>query len=193
MQIVYDLFRTAGVWSLGPGLKRDPQHEYYYLELQYVLYCMNESRTRRMRRVVKLRRPSEARILSARSLSCDALEQWIGDQLRMGLSAFVDDVTARCRRIAARLVDGKAAQCTGGSTNCRAGSLRFHRATGHAARWSNSASWCCSHAPSAPHRATPRSGARSRPRKRARPYEQSRNAARQRALGSARRTGADTA
>ena len=43
----------------------------------------------------------------------DALEQWIGDQLRMGLSAFVDDVTARCRRIAARLVDGKAAVLAG--------------------------------------------------------------------------------
>ena len=38
----------------------------------------------------------------------DALEQWIGDQLRQGLSAFIEDVTARCRRIAARLVDGKA-------------------------------------------------------------------------------------
>jgi hypothetical protein len=43
----------------------------------------------------------------------DALEQWIGDQLRMGLSVFVDDVTARCRRIAARLVDGKAAVLAG--------------------------------------------------------------------------------
>ena len=43
----------------------------------------------------------------------DALEQWIGDQLRMGLSAFVDDATARCRRIAARLVDGKAAILAG--------------------------------------------------------------------------------
>ena len=42
-----------------------------------------------------------------------ALEQWIGDQLRMGLSAFVDDLTARCRRIAARLVDGKAAVLAG--------------------------------------------------------------------------------
>lgn len=39
----------------------------------------------------------------------DALEQWISDQLRLGLGGFVDDVTARCRRIAARLVDGKAA------------------------------------------------------------------------------------
>ena len=43
----------------------------------------------------------------------DALEQWIGDQLRMGLSVFVDDATARCRRIAARLVDGKAAVLAG--------------------------------------------------------------------------------
>lgn len=43
----------------------------------------------------------------------DALEQWIGDQLRMGLSAFIDDATARCRKIAARLVDGKAAALAG--------------------------------------------------------------------------------
>jgi hypothetical protein len=43
----------------------------------------------------------------------DALEQWIGDQLRSGLSAFIDDVNARCRRIAARLVDGKAAALAG--------------------------------------------------------------------------------
>lgn len=39
----------------------------------------------------------------------DALDQWIGDQLRLGLGAFLDDCAARCRRIAARLVDGKAA------------------------------------------------------------------------------------
>ena len=45
--------------------------------------------------------------------SLDALEQWIGDQLRMGLSAFIDDATARCRRIAARLVDGKATALAG--------------------------------------------------------------------------------
>lgn len=43
----------------------------------------------------------------------DALEQWIGDQLRLGLGGFVDDVTTRCRRIAARLVDGKAAALAG--------------------------------------------------------------------------------
>ncbi|MBR1086812.1 SWIM zinc finger family protein [Bradyrhizobium manausense] len=43
----------------------------------------------------------------------DALEQWVGDQLRLGLSGFIDDATARCRRIAARLVDGKAAVLAG--------------------------------------------------------------------------------
>lgn len=45
--------------------------------------------------------------------SLAALEQWVGDQLRMGLAGFVDDATARCRRIAARLVDGKAAALAG--------------------------------------------------------------------------------
>lgn len=43
----------------------------------------------------------------------DALEQWIGDQLRTGLGGFIDDATARCRRISARLVDGKAAALAG--------------------------------------------------------------------------------
>jgi hypothetical protein len=39
----------------------------------------------------------------------EELEQWINDQLRLGLAAFVDDASERCRRIAARLVDQKAA------------------------------------------------------------------------------------
>lgn len=43
----------------------------------------------------------------------DALEQWISDQLRTGLSAFVDDAVNRCRRIAARVVDGKATTLAG--------------------------------------------------------------------------------
>lgn len=43
----------------------------------------------------------------------DALEQWVSDQLRLGLAGFVDDVTVRCRRIGARLVDGKAAALAG--------------------------------------------------------------------------------
>ncbi|MBV1830393.1 SWIM zinc finger family protein [Komagataeibacter sp. AV436] len=36
------------------------------------------------------------------------LEQWIGDQLRLGLGSFVDNMPERCRQVAARLVDGKA-------------------------------------------------------------------------------------
>jgi hypothetical protein len=36
------------------------------------------------------------------------LEMWIEDQLRTGLTAFLADLAARCRRIAARLVDAKA-------------------------------------------------------------------------------------
>lgn len=43
----------------------------------------------------------------------DALEGWVGDQLRLGLGGFVDDVTTRCRRIGARLIDGKAAALAG--------------------------------------------------------------------------------
>lgn len=36
------------------------------------------------------------------------LEQWIADQARLGLGGFLDDMTDRCRNIAARLVDFKA-------------------------------------------------------------------------------------
>lgn len=43
----------------------------------------------------------------------DALEGWIADQLRLGLASFIDDATARCRRIAARMVDGKAVALAG--------------------------------------------------------------------------------
>lgn len=43
----------------------------------------------------------------------EALEQWVGDQLRLGLGSFIADVTARCRRIGARLTDGKAAALAG--------------------------------------------------------------------------------
>jgi hypothetical protein len=42
-----------------------------------------------------------------------AMEGWIADQLRLGLASFIDDATGRCRRIAARLVDGKAAVLAG--------------------------------------------------------------------------------
>jgi hypothetical protein len=64
---------------------------------------------RREAQAAKRSEETERAILDA----LDALEQWIGDQLRMGLSGFIDDATARCRRIAARLVDGKAAVLAG--------------------------------------------------------------------------------
>ncbi|TIV63012.1 MAG: SWIM zinc finger family protein, partial [Mesorhizobium sp.] len=41
------------------------------------------------------------------------LDQWIADQLRLGLAGFVDACSERCRRIAARLVDLKATALAG--------------------------------------------------------------------------------
>ena len=46
---------------------------------------------------------------AAIAAALEELAQWINDQLRLGLAAFVDDASERCRRIAARLVDQKAA------------------------------------------------------------------------------------
>lgn len=40
--------------------------------------------------------------------SMPELEQWIEDQLRVGLNVFLAEAGERCRTIAARLVDGKA-------------------------------------------------------------------------------------
>ena len=68
-----------------------------------------KDKARREAAAAKRSEDTERAILDA----LDALEQWIGDQLRLGLSAFVDDATSRCRRIAARLVDGKAAVLAG--------------------------------------------------------------------------------
>ncbi len=47
------------------------------------------------------------------SAALDELDQWIADQLRLGLSGFVDASSERCRRIAARLVDIKATALAG--------------------------------------------------------------------------------
>ncbi|MER8392385.1 SWIM zinc finger family protein [Mesorhizobium sp. M1340] len=47
------------------------------------------------------------------SAALDELDQWIADQLRLGLSGFLDASSDRCRRIAARLVDMKAAALAG--------------------------------------------------------------------------------
>jgi len=45
---------------------------------------------------------TEAAIMGA----TDDLETWIEDQLRTGLGALMNDLTSRCRAIAARMVDG---------------------------------------------------------------------------------------
>ena len=50
---------------------------------------------------------------SAVSAALDELDQWIADQLRLGLAGFVDNSSDRCRRIAARLVDMKATALAG--------------------------------------------------------------------------------
>jgi hypothetical protein len=39
----------------------------------------------------------------------DEFQQWVKDQLRTGVGTFLKEITDRCRRIAARLVDAKAA------------------------------------------------------------------------------------
>ncbi|MBZ9835408.1 SWIM zinc finger family protein [Mesorhizobium sp. CA3] len=50
---------------------------------------------------------------SAVSAALDELDQWIADQLRLGLAGFVGASSERCRRIAARLVDLKATTLAG--------------------------------------------------------------------------------
>ncbi|KRB28207.1 hypothetical protein ASD99_03565 [Mesorhizobium sp. Root695] len=50
---------------------------------------------------------------SSVSAALDELDQWIADQLRLGLAGFVDNSSDRCRRIAARLVDMKATALAG--------------------------------------------------------------------------------
>ena len=79
-------------------------------------------RTRRQPSRGSPRRPSAARRRrrSGRKIrgrrwrpALDELDQWIADQLRLGLSGFVDASSERCRRIAARLVDMKATALAG--------------------------------------------------------------------------------
>ena len=62
---------------------------------------------------VAARRKAQAERRSAETIEAIAggladLEQWIADQLRHGLSGFIERMDERCRRIAARLVDAKA-------------------------------------------------------------------------------------
>ncbi len=63
-----------------------------------------QAEARRLAAAEKRTRETEASLLAA----ADDLEQWIADQLRTGLAGFLEDLTVRCRAIAARMVDGKA-------------------------------------------------------------------------------------
>ncbi len=63
------------------------------------------------REAVQRKRAGETR--SAIAAGLEELDQWISDQLRLGLTGFVDNAGERCRRIAARLVDAKAAALAG--------------------------------------------------------------------------------
>ncbi len=63
------------------------------------------------REAAQRRRAEETR--NAVSAALDELDQWIADQLRLGLAGFVDACGERCRRIAARLVDLKATALAG--------------------------------------------------------------------------------
>lgn len=59
------------------------------------------------RAAAQKKRQEETRAVISSGL--DELDQWISDQLRLGLASFVDAAGERCRRIAARLVDARAA------------------------------------------------------------------------------------
>ncbi|TGT43649.1 SWIM zinc finger family protein, partial [Mesorhizobium sp. M8A.F.Ca.ET.167.01.1.1] len=63
------------------------------------------------RETAQRRRAEDTR--SAVSAALDELDQWIADQLRLGLAGFVDACSERCRRSAARLVDLKATALAG--------------------------------------------------------------------------------
>ncbi|WP_292210247.1 SWIM zinc finger family protein [Mesorhizobium sp.] len=63
------------------------------------------------REAAQRKRAEETR--SSVSAALDEMDQWISDQLRLGLAGFVDNSSDRCRRIAARLVDMKATALAG--------------------------------------------------------------------------------
>jgi hypothetical protein len=58
------------------------------------------------RAAASARRAADTREQVAAGL--EELERWVDDQLRAGLGGFIAEVSERCRRIAARLVDAKA-------------------------------------------------------------------------------------
>lgn len=66
-----------------------------------------DPKTQARREAQAKKRAADTRAAVAAGL--DDLEQWIADQLRLGLNDFLGHLTERCRRAASRLVDAKAA------------------------------------------------------------------------------------
>lgn len=69
------------------------------------------SEERAKKEAAKLKRASQIREATDSAISTGLLEfqQWVDDQLRTGIGSFTKEINERCRRIAARLVDAKAA------------------------------------------------------------------------------------
>ena len=69
-----------------------------------------EKASRRSAAAAQKRSRDTARALDG---AMDDLDSWLADQLRLGLMSFVAEAGDRCRAIAARMVDGKAAALAG--------------------------------------------------------------------------------
>jgi hypothetical protein len=63
------------------------------------------------REVAKAKRAAQNRVATDASITAgmDELQQWLGDQLQTGIATFIREINERCRQIAARMVDAKAA------------------------------------------------------------------------------------
>ncbi|SEI52575.1 SWIM zinc finger [Allopseudospirillum japonicum] len=56
---------------------------------------------------------TQAKRLASAQAACADVHQWINDQLETGIAYFIKNIHARCRRMAARLVDAKATNLAG--------------------------------------------------------------------------------
>ncbi|MHA3916332.1 SWIM zinc finger family protein [Halovulum sp. GXIMD14793] len=63
------------------------------------------------RKAAAKKRAAETEVIRLGAM--DDLENWIADQLRNGLGTLLNDLSARCRAIAARMIDGKAGALAG--------------------------------------------------------------------------------
>jgi hypothetical protein len=58
---------------------------------------------------IKRAAQNKAKTTASINAGLQEFQQWVDDQLRTGISGFIKEINDRCRRIAARLVDAKAA------------------------------------------------------------------------------------